>query len=64
MAWLDIHLLPNNFVRIRSIIEILGARPGEQVSGEVGGISALVSLSKHLFDSEEIWHCWEYERYV
>ena len=54
MAWLDIHILLNNFVRIRSIIEILGARLGEQVSGEVGGISALVSLFEHLSDRDEI----------
>ena len=59
MTWLDIHLLPNNFVRIRSIIEILDAGAGEQVSGEVGDISVLMSLFRHLSDKEEIWHYWE-----
>ena len=37
---------------------------GEQVSSEVGGISALVILFEHLSDREEIWHCWKYEQYV
>ena len=62
VAWLDIHSLPDSFamgVRIRSIIEILDAGAGEQVSGEVGDISTLMSLFRHLSDREEIWHYWE-----
>ena len=56
-AWLDMHLLPDNFamgVRIRSIIEILDAGAGKQVLGKVGDISALMSLFRHLSDREEI----------
>ena len=57
MAWLDIHLLSDNFamgVRIRSIIKILDVGASEQVSGKVGDISALMSLFRHLSDREEI----------
>ena len=62
VAWLDIHLPPDNFamdVKISSIIEILSAGACEQLSGEVGGIFALVILFKHLSNKEEIWHYWE-----
>ena len=62
VAWLDIHLFLDNFamgVRIRSIIEILDAGASEQVSSEVGDISALMNLFRHLSDREEIWYCWE-----